>query len=481
MTFTFQLSPLRIHDTLPRALPLAIPGRPYLTNPFTRFGLLLVLALVLAFGVGFFIYQQEQRLALGIWPNYTLEGVQSIEIATRKERYLLLHDPAGWVVRLEGAEADAPPVPADAARIEALLAEIAHNRPSQSLELTPGLDAGGLGFDAPSVRLVIKPADADQPAAQITLGRETPTGAALYTHSSLAPDSVFLLDASVLHHLDKPAEHFFDTRLLDVRGDEVQRLTLSGMHGVQWDLERKDDQFSFLAPASMLGTSLTSSEVRLYIHNLTAIVADVVFTRPDRQAVGKPACSIEMTVGKTSTPHKLELFAPLDADQVYGRSTLHPSGFLLDREKARGLMRQAYDMQWRGVVNFDSSRVEGARIFSVSNNQTLHVEKTPAGWEERDTARKVSGIDMTLWRLKELRFEAEPLGKLGYPAVQRLEFDLLSKDGKVLTSFVFFTDPRLPADQCWLKIGSDEQYYPVTSQLLEDVQGYLSARQAKTP
>jgi hypothetical protein len=46
---------------------------------------------------------------------------------------------------------------------------------------------------------------------------------------------------------------------------------------------------------------------------------------------------------------------------------------------------------------------------------------------------------------------------------------------------MFFTDPRLPADQCWLKVGTEEMYYPVSSQLLEDVQGYLPARQPKAP
>jgi len=78
-------------------------------------------------------------------------------------------------------------------------------------------------------------------------------------------------------------------------------------------------------------------------------------------------------------------------------------------------------------------------------------------------------------------FESEPESRLGYPAAQRLEFDLLAKDGKVITSFTFFSDPRLPADQCWLKVGAEEMFYPVSSQLLEDVQGYLPARQPKAP
>lgn len=448
-----------------------------MTNSATRFGTLLLLVLFTALGIGLFLYQQEQRLASSIWPDYSLDAVKSIEVSTRKERYTLQREGAGWVVRLDGAEADALPVPADPVRIEALLAALAHNRPGQMLDPTATADLSALGLDAPAVQLHITPVSADDREAKVTLGHETPTGAALYAHSSFAPEAVFLLDASVLHHFVKPADHYFDTRLLDVRGEDVQRLALHSASAVQWDMERKDDTFHFLTPASMQSTTITAGEVRLYVHNLTAIAADVILTKPDRQVTGKPVCAIEMQLPKASAPLRLELFAPLDAEQVYGRSTRHPAGFLLDREKARNLIRQAYDMQWRGVVNFDSSRVEGARIYSVMHNQTLQVDKTPAGWEERDNGRKIPGIDMTLWRLKELRFEAEPVGRLGYPAVQRLEFDLLAKDGKVLSSFTFFTDPRLPADQCWLKVGTEEMYYPVTSQLLEDVQGYLPVRQ----
>ena len=452
-----------------------------MTNSVTRFGMLLLLVLFMAMSIAFFFYQQEQRLASSIWPDYSIDAVQSIEVSTRKERYTLLHEPTGWVVRLEGGEADALPVPADPARIEALLAAVAHNRPSQMLEQSSGADAASQGLADATVQLYIKPVRSDDPEARLTLGHETPTGAAIYAHSSLAPSSVFLLDASVLHHFDKPSDNYFDTRLLDVRGEDVQRLTLHGASAIQWDLERKDDLFTFVLPATMLGTTVSASEVRLYVHNLTAINADVILTRPDRQIVGKPACSIEMVMPKAAAPLRLELFAPLDAEQVYGRSTRHPAGFLIDREKARSLVRQAYDMQWRSVVSFDSSRVEGARIYSVLSNQTLVVDKNPSGWLERDTGREIPGIDMTLWRLKEMRFEAEPVSRLGYPAAQRLEFDLLSKDGKPMASYIFFTDPRLPADQCWLKVGSEEMFYPVSSQLLEDVQGYLPARQPKAP
>ena len=452
-----------------------------MTNPLSRFGLLLALALALALCVGYFLAQQEQKMTFGVWPAYTLDSVASIEIATRKERYALVRESTGWVVRLSGAEADAMPIPADSARIESLLAAIAHNRPTQSVEPAPGVDMTNLGFEQPALRILIHPSTTDLREVQFTLGQETPTGAALYAQSSLAPESVFLLDASVLHQFDKPAEHYFDTRLLDVHDEDAQRLTLSGASGVQWELERKDDTFLFVRPESMRGTTVSSSEVRLYLHNLTAMAADVILTKPEQQPVGKPVCSIEIVQLKSQTPLRLELFAPLDAEQVFGRSTWHPAGFYLDHDKAKSLIRQAYDMQWRGVIAFDSAQVEGARIYSVSGNQTLVVEKSALGWEDREHGRKMPGIDMTLWRLKELRFEAEPVTKLGYPAAQRLVLDLLSKDAKVLSTFTFYFDPRLPADQCWLRVGSEEMYYPVTSQLLEDVQAYLPPRPAKTP
>lgn len=449
-----------------------------MSTPSSRFGLILSLALLFALAAGYLWYQHEQRLALGVWPDASPDGLQSIEVQSKKEHYLLLREPSGWVVRLDGAGADAPPVPADPARIEALLTAIAHNRPGQMLDPNSGVDAQSVGFDAPSLRIVLTPAGPGAPApVQLTFGNDTPTGAAIYAHSSLAPATVFLLDANVMHLLDKPASHYFDGRLLDVKGEDVQRLTLTGTHGVQWDLERRDENFYFVVPQAMQGTAVTVSEVRLFVHNLTAVTADSILFTPDKLAQGKPVCVIEAQLAKAPT-QRLELYAPLDADMVYGRSTRHPAGFLLEREKAKQLLRQAYDMQWRGVVSFDSSRVEGARIYQVMNNQTMTVEKAPSGWVESGTGRGIPGIDMSLWRLKEMRFEAEPVSRLGYPAAQRLVLDLLQKDGKVLSSFTFFSDPRLPADQCWLKVGSEEMYYPVASQLLEDIQGYLPARTA---
>ena len=136
-------------------------------------------------------------------------------------------------------------------------------------------------------------------------------------------------------------------------------------------------------------------------------------------------------------------------------------------------------MQWRGVLGVDASRIERARVYSVQGNQTLNVDKGPEVWVERDTGRQNPGIDITLWRLKELRVEAEPETRLAYPAELRLVLELFGKDPKPLSVFSFYVDPRLPAGQCWLKPGQEEAYYPVGTQIIEDLLGHLPPRAPK--
>ncbi|MBA4356906.1 MAG: hypothetical protein C0405_04190 [Desulfovibrio sp.] len=435
----------------------------------------------MALAVGLFLVSQDQGLGSGVWPNYTVDAVQSIEIATRGERYTLIKEPSGWVVRMEGAEPDALPIPADQSRIEALLAAIDRHRPTQNLGQVPTTELAGYGFSDPAVRILLRPSTLAQREVLLTFGHETPTGAALHAQSSLARDSVFLLDASILHQIDKPSEHYYDYHLLDLRTEDAQHLSFTGASGVQWELERMEDAFVFLRPESLKGATVSFSEVRLFLHNLSALGADSILSKTDRQPAGRPSFTLEILTAKGTAPLQLEIFPPGEAEQAFGRSSRHPAGFMLEREKAKNLVRLAFDMQWRGVITVDSAHVATARIYSVMGNQTLMAEKTASGWEDREHGGKVAGLDMTLWRLKELRFEAEPVGRLAYPAVQRLTLELLAKDAKVLSAFTFYADPRLPPDQCWLKVGAEEMFYPVGNQIIEELQGYLPPRPVRPP
>ncbi|MBA4358268.1 MAG: hypothetical protein C0405_11160, partial [Desulfovibrio sp.] len=279
--------------------------------------MLLILVLSMALAVGLYLVNQDQGMGSGVWPNYSVDAVQSIEIATRAERYTLVKEPAGWVVRLEGAEADALPVPADQSRIDVLLEAIAHNRPTQNLGQVPAADLAGYGFSDPAVRILLKTSTLAQGEVLLTFGHETPTGAALYAQSTLAQDAVLLLDANILHQIDKPSEHYYDYHMLDLRTDDAQRLVFTGASGAQWELERAEDAFAFARPESLKGASVSSSEVRLFLHNLSAISADSILSKADRQPAGHPSFSLEILTAKGAAPLRLEVFPLSEAEQVF--------------------------------------------------------------------------------------------------------------------------------------------------------------------
>lgn len=442
----------------------------------SRFGILLLLSLLVALLAGLVITQQQQSIALGMWPRFTSDEVASIEIRVGDDSFRLVREQGGWMVQDIDAGEDVPPVPADRARIEALLSSIAHNPPIQNLGPQNPDEAPSYGFGAPAVRLVIRSGAKALHDVQIILGKETPARAGIYSQCSLQPDNVLVLDASVLHQLDKPAEHYHDLRLLDLRAEEALRLSFTSGTSLVWDLERRDDTYVFNAPESLRGSGVSSSEIRLFLHNLSAVSADAMLARPDRQPSGKPQFSIAIQTVKDKPPLMIEFFPKADGAPVFGRSSYHPMGFMMDPEKVKGLFRQTFDMQWRGVLGFDTARVERARIFAPGGNQTLVVEKTAAGWESKDQGRVVPGIDIALWRLKELRVESEPVSRLVPPVEQKLVCELFAREEKPLAVFVFYVDNRLPAGQCWLKVGQEELFYPVGSQIIDDLLGHLPPR-----
>ncbi len=445
----------------------------------SRFGVLLLLSLLVALVIGLVITHQQQDMALGLWPRFAIDEVAAIDIRVGEDNFRLSHEQSGWVVRDIDQGEDVPPVPADPARIEALLGAIAHNPPIQNLGPQNPAEAVSYGFDTPAVRIVIRSGAKALHDVQILLGKETPAGAAVHAQCSLQPDNVLLLDASVLHQLDKPAEHYHDLRLLDLRAEEAQRLSFTSGTSLVWDLERRDDGYVFNAPESLRGSGVSASEVRLFLHNLSAVSADTMLAKPDRQPAGRPQFSIAIQTVKDKPPLMVEFFTPTEGSPVYGRSTHHPLGFLMDAEKVKNLFRQTFDMQWRGVLGFDTARVERARIFAPGGNQTLTVEKTADGWENREQGRVVPGIDIALWRLKELRVESEPVSRLVPPVEQKLICELFAREEKPLVVFTFFVDNRLPAGQCWLKVGQEELFYPVGSQIIDDLLGHLPPRPSR--
>ena len=102
------------------------------------------------------------------------------------------------------------------------------------------------------------------------------------------------------------------------------------------------------------------------------------------------------------------------------------------------------------------------------------VVRSEAGWMLQGREKDLLGIDMLLWRITNLKFEALPLNVQSSTAVEVMHCRLLDEDGTLLKVLTFYVDPELPKGQCWMK-SEDGMYYPVSSRLFRDLQGMFPA------
>ncbi|HBR06052.1 MAG TPA: hypothetical protein DD766_02915, partial [Desulfovibrio sp.] len=106
-----------------------------------------------------------------------------------------------------------------------------------------------------------------------------------------------------------------------------------------------------------------------------------------------------------------------------------------------------------------------------AGDQSVRLEKTQDGWLDAASGKLLRGIDMALWRLTNVKFEAGVAAALPKTAVPAMTCEILEKTGTSLVVLRFFTDSDQQAGLCWLEADNSGAYYPVSDQLLKDLQG----------
>ncbi len=183
--------------------------------------------------------------------------------------------------------------------------------------------------------------------------------------------------------------------------------------------------------------------------------------------------TIRLWNGPDDEPSQVEFFTVKDDPGVYlGKSSWLTVPFLLDAESVGQLIRSAFDVQGRTVVKLDLGTV--ARFIVVHGGKQYSAERGDTGWRVNGDKKDIPGIDMSLWRFTEFKFEALPLNNLPDSAVELMYCKFLDKDGEKLTEMTFYADVKLPQGQCWMKNGGG-MYYPVSSRLFKDLQGVFPA------
>ncbi|MES9995504.1 DUF4340 domain-containing protein [Desulfovibrio aminophilus] len=435
------------------------------------FALALGLAVV-AVGVALLVSRtpsDKRRQAVEpVWPSVTVDSVREISISAPAGRYVLTREDKVWYVRPGEASLPAK-AKADPAKVSALLDLLSLNKPIRALPSAERRDDAALGLDRPRIRISVTLESKDQALSlvELSLGRTIPSGEGLYAVNSMNPGTVFLLAKAWERQLDHQSEYYCDTRIFSAPEDKISRLRSLGAAGPDWEVARKDGGFVFLLPEAAKDKPVAESEVKLLIHNLTGLRARLL---PDgTRTVGEPWLRYELWSGG-AVPEFLEIFGqePLPG-MILARSSWQPGLVALDRDVLDQLAKSGFDLEGRKVLSLDTGKVQFFRI--VLGGQLLNMEKTQDGWLDSSTGKALRGIDMALWRLSDVKFEAAAVPALPPSADEAMTCEARDKSGASLVLLRFYTDIGLSPGLCWLRVEGSPLCYPVSAQLFKDLQG----------
>ncbi len=402
-----------------------------------------------------------------VWPVLDKEQVDRLDVCSLdQDCFSLVRRTDGWGVVQHGWNGT---VEADLAKVTSLLDMLAQDKALRFMGDVDEVLPGEYGFESPVVRIAV---GGGQELA-ITVGAESASGKGYYALNSKEKGSLFLLGKDFVERCGYPAGQYYDLQLVSGKPDEVISISLGYGGSFSWTLARKDGVFLFTFPAPLSGKKSSSGDVDLFLHSLLEVPAKgIVADIPGKDRRVLLNIEIMLPGKKVET---LRVFEPGEGENIYFARSSSQNGYLvLSKEHYEQLDKKAFAMRQRNVVSIATGKLGSVRV--VQGNQTFTGIKSDKSWINFEDKKPLLGIDMSLWRLNELKFEAEPVATLSETSEKMMDLELLDENGAQVVTVSFYSDPELPDGQCWLSLSNDSGYYPVSDKLLEDLQGQIPLR-----
>ncbi len=270
-----------------------------------------------------------------------------------------------------------------------------------------------------------------------------------------------------------PARFYYNLFLLTGQSEKISSISLGSGGSFSWTLTRNEGEFLFTFPAPLSGKPASSGELDLLIHSLLESPAKGLVPVGIHKA-GKTVLNVEVAFSDKRV-EKVVIFEVEGEDNFYlANSTIQNGNFIITKEHLEQLDKKAFQMRQRSVLSVETGKIGSMRV--LQGNQTFVGMKSDKTWINFVDKKPLLGIDMSLWRLNELKFEAEPVVNLSETSEKVMELELMNGEGVRMIDVAFFSDPELPAGQCWLSHGNSSVYFPVSNKLLEDLQGQIPLR-----
>jgi hypothetical protein len=424
---------------------------------------LAALAAVLAVGAALALPLLPSRQGGG-WREYAPGKVAALAVRGGAGEYALRARDGGWVLDAPGL---ARGLPADPQRVAALVEFLGRNRPLGHTD-DPGAARTGLGAGR---GLLVDGADF------LEIGATDRDGARVFARRG-AGGPVLLLPGEYARVLERPAEYYLDLRLVDLDPARVERVTLvrggagGGAGGARAaevvEMVRRPGGPVFVRPGARAGQPVSVEELDLWLHELAGLRA--LGPAPGGAAPPGPGADLRVELRlRGAGVHSLALFSSARGPwtAVCGPRGIH---FLLDPGQAAKVDRNAFSFADRRLAALDPGAVD--RLVLSASGQRLHAERDGRRWRGQGLPGRLTGIDMLLWRLSDLRYEAGPQATPPPGARERLRLELGLRDG-ARREFVFHIDPGLPPGRCWISCGDRPDFYRVHDQFYKDLKGFL--------
>ncbi len=405
-----------------------------------------------------------------VWSAADTKKIDRIDIYVKKScGFSLIRSASHWNVLIPGWKVS--PF-ADSKKVKNILELLSTGRPLHYVGRIRKSELSKYGLDQPRIEIVTGGGQ----VLDIKIGKAVHSGEGYYAVNSLNKDQLFLLGKNFSSLYSETPNSFFDLHLVRGSTEDVRSVGMNIGETFSWKISRdnKSSDFKFQFPASFSeDVKVSSSESDLLLHSLIETGAKLLV----QNSTGKiESLLLSVDVGfKDNTVQTVQVFrTDNEKNPFIANSTAQYGNFVLDKGHVDQLKKTAFDMRKRNILSIETGKV-GSMIIE-QGNQTFKAYKSDGVWKSPAQDKKLLGIDMSLWRLNELEFEAESVKSLGEEARHVMTWKIMNRSGEELAKVEFLSDPGLPEGQCWLSVGNGTVYYPVTNKLLEDLQGQIPLR-----
>lgn len=426
--------------------------------------------------------------ALGPWPPVSATDVVTLRLQSPAGEFILQRETGEWFLSRVGGML--PPLRAAADKVDGLLNFLRFNPPQRRLhaaeEAPSAEELAQYGLDNPSTVLTMT----GESEWTLRLGNPNPAADGIYAQSDTEP-GVLLLDKGYVEQLGKFPKHFYDLRVAELHPESVQRLEVAGDQ--TWAVQRTDAGWAFAAPEALVDEPVALQELDMYLHLLSNLQGQDILT----DAVAAPGGrELRFTVSRAADqePLRIELrelppqaappsedhaahLAPATVARYLAATPSLPLPLLLDPKDWERLDKSAFDLRDRRILSLDSAGLESLKLEPAGDTDLRPLLATKSGGRWSDyQGNPLPDMDVLLWRLTDLKFQAPASEALPDSAAEVLRWVLRAADGTD-TMVRFHEDPRLPQGQCWVGLENPPRQYPVQRELLDD----LLARLATAP